>query len=150
MTLGGQSIEELRERLFSRVVAGANDCILWVGGTNSGGYGYLKIDGEIVAAHRLSFELAHGPIPEGLVVRHSCHVRNCVSPLHLSVGTVAENYEDMVRAGSRVIARGKRWRWVPKPADEPPPPILRHLSSLRRRYENASQAASLTFNRRGL
>ncbi len=67
------------------------------------GYGRLGYKHERrlrwVAAHRLSYLLHHGPIPEGLEVMHACHNRRCVNPAHLSLGTHRENEEDKVRAG---------------------------------------------------
>lgn len=64
------------------------------------GYGIFvwKRDGKpwTRTAHRSAYELAHGPIPEGKMVLHTCDVRTCVRPDHLYLGTHADNMQDKV------------------------------------------------------
>lgn len=71
---------------------GPNGCWLWTGAIMENGYGVF--DGRFVRSrlvHRIAYEIAIGPIPDGLVVDHLCLVRHCVNPTHLEAVTVQEN-----------------------------------------------------------
>lgn len=70
-------------------------CWLWNGAINSGGYGSFKIDGKIISAHRVSFELFKQPVLSGKWVLHKCDVRKCVNPDHLYLGDRLQNVKDM-------------------------------------------------------
>lgn len=65
----------------------ATDCLLWTGAVNSRGYGCFAVNGVSQLAHRLAYEDAYGPIPEGLVIDHLCRTHNCVNPDHLEAVT---------------------------------------------------------------
>jgi hypothetical protein len=58
-------------------------CWLWVGTVATNGYGVLSIHDRQFKAHRVSYQLNVGPIPDGLEIDHLCRVRNCVNPDHL-------------------------------------------------------------------
>lgn len=66
-------------------------CRVWVGATNSRGYGVVWIDGQPELAHRVAYEEVNGPVPEGMTLDHLCRVRNCVRVDHLEPVTIAEN-----------------------------------------------------------
>ena len=88
------------DRLTARSVERANGCIEWTGATNgSWGYGQISVNGKSVLTHRLSWELANGPIPNGLLVLHRCDNPPCCNPAHLFLGTHADNMADMLAKG---------------------------------------------------
>jgi hypothetical protein len=74
----------------------ANGCHLWVAQTNSRGYGVFYRDPARThqLAHRAAYEMAFGPIPDGVLIDHICHVRSCVNPAHLRLATASENNQN--------------------------------------------------------
>lgn len=74
-------------------------CWNWTGNLNMHGYGYAMFKGKVWIAHRYSYFLSKGDIPEGMEVLHSCDNRKCVNPDHLSIGTHMDNMIDMIRKG---------------------------------------------------
>lgn len=83
-------------------------CVLWAGRVHKrNGYGLINPDNSnrSLGAHRLSYELMIGPIPDGLYVLHRCDNRLCILPTHLFVGTQLENMQDCVAKGRQ--ARGE-------------------------------------------
>jgi len=72
-------------------------CTLWLGTVIKSGYGHVKWGGETLRAHRVSWELKNGPIPDGMMVLHKCDVPICINPDHLFLGTADDNSKDMIR-----------------------------------------------------
>lgn len=68
-----------------------SSCWLWQAKENVVGYGRIRIGGRKVLAHRYSYELLKGEIPNGLELDHLCRVPACVNPDHLEPVTRREN-----------------------------------------------------------
>lgn len=67
-------------------------CWLWLGAvTQNGGYGVTNSNRRFLRAHRAFWEAANGPIPDGLVLDHTCRVKSCVNPDHLRAVTPRVN-----------------------------------------------------------
>jgi hypothetical protein len=66
-------------------------CWLWTAKINQYGYGDFGLRSRLVKAHRLSYTILVGSIPDGLTLDHLCRVRNCVNPRHLEAVTQRVN-----------------------------------------------------------
>lgn len=77
-------------------------CWLWIAASAPSGYGKIIFRRKVMSAHRASWLLHIGEIPDGLVVCHKCDTPACVNPRHLFVGTHKDNMHDMLNKGRKV------------------------------------------------
>jgi hypothetical protein len=85
----------MEARFWSKVDRRSDDeCWPWLGFRQPAGYGRLSVGGRLggmVGAHRVSYEIHHGAIPDGLEIDHLCRNPSCVNPAHLEAVTHTEN-----------------------------------------------------------
>lgn len=111
----------------------ADRCHEWTGTINRAGYGQFSTGSQRYTAHRAAYQLAHGEIPSGQVVRHTCDNRKCVNPRHLVIGSHAQNVQDAVDRQRNI--RGERVPSHKLSADD--------VREIRRRYRTGSLKAHL-------
>lgn len=90
-------------RFWSKVDRrGPNACWPWLGASRSHwGYGRIHIGGRVEHANRVAYALAHGQVPRGAFVCHSCDNPLCCNPAHLWLGDALTNTQDMDAKGRR-------------------------------------------------
>ena len=98
--LGTELQESAKLRFWKYVSKRENDeCWNWIGALTHNGYGSMVIGGKDLRAHRISFAIHIGPVPEGVCVLHRCDNRRCCNPDHLFLGDWADNMRDMIAKG---------------------------------------------------
>lgn len=70
------------------------DCIIWTGYCHRTGYGQISVEGRMLRTHRFAWEVANGPIPEGMEIDHVCHNRSCINAAHLRPVTRQQNCQN--------------------------------------------------------
>ena len=87
----------IEERFWAKVKK-TKQCWIWTGSRGNRGYGRFRMDkDDYWNAHRVTWAITFGPIPDGLQVLHHCDNPACVRPDHLFLGTQSDNVRDMVQ-----------------------------------------------------
>jgi len=110
----------LAERFWSKV-SKTESCWIWTGGSLESGYGMIRVGGSDkrkLEAHRVSWILENGFIPDGLCVLHKCDNPPCVNPKHLFIGTLQDNVRDMNQKGRSSGGRIPRNQFSRKTSEE--------------------------------
>lgn len=82
---------------------GDSDCWNWTGDKIRDGYGRIWNNGKTRRAHRISWELRYGEVPENMCVLHHCDNPSCVNPAHLYLGTNQDNVNDKVAKSRQAV-----------------------------------------------
>ncbi len=90
-------------------------CWNWIAAKTHQGYGKIHVNGKTTGAHRVSYELYVGQIPDGMIICHKCDNTSCVNYSHFFLGTYSDNTQDAIKKG--------RWR---KPDPHPSVAYYKH------------------------
>lgn len=117
--LTGHNIYPPAEQRLWAKVRKTESCWHWTGAQSAAtGHGNFKVNGKVTLVHRFSYELAKGPIPEGLVIDHICRNGSCVNPDHLRAVTQKQNMENRggahanSKSGVRGVHMDRAGAWV--------------------------------------
>lgn len=102
--------KSIEDRFWSKVpsITSTKTCWEWGAGRHERGYGTFRLNGKMLKAHRVAWELTHGEIPDGLWVLHKCDNPACVNPNHLFLGTHQDNVDDKVSKNRQAKQAGEK------------------------------------------
>ncbi len=111
-------------------------CWEWTAKLSNKGYGVIGDKKKMLTAHRASYELHNGKIPNGLWVRHKCDNRKCVNPNHLELGLPIDNSRDMYARG-----RNRHARYEDHPHSKLTWDIVKEIKSTPKKYGSGRRLA---------
>ena len=121
--------------IMENTVENHEGCWLWTARTHLG-YGIVALKGEELRVHRMAYEVFMGDIPEGLLIRHRCHNRQCCNPLHLEPGTDYDNWLDsLVDRHDRLLVQDGSDNHMAKLTEE-------QVYQIRRKYKTGRDGAN--------
>ncbi len=101
-----------KTRFSYRLIKRIGSCWEWQGNRDKNGYGRFKIKRSSGykndPAHRVMWEIVFGPIPENMLICHTCDNPPCVNPRHLFLGTPKTNMTDKIKKGRLVSSKGSK------------------------------------------
>ncbi len=122
----------VEQRFWGKIEILASGCWGWKGGLTLG-YGSFFVRGGTRRAHRVSYELFKGPIPDGLTLDHLCRVRNCVNPAYLEPVT---QHKNVLRGGGLAAINARKTHC---PRGHPYSPENTQMEGRKRRCRICSQ-----------
>jgi hypothetical protein len=140
-----RSLSTLERRFYAKTIR-AGACLLWNGSLKKNGYGSFRMGAGLRTtrhAHRLAYELMHGPLKKGVQVLHDCDTPRCVAWRHLWASTQKENLADSISKGRFHVGRGLRSENHPRalPTNAQVRAIRRLFRSNHANSSNANQLA---------
>lgn len=123
--------DDVKRRFYSKVDVNMQ----WIGSKIPDGYGMIQVNRKSMLAHRLSYEIHNGEIPEGMCVLHSCDDPGCVHPDHLHLGTQKDN--------ARERSERKRYGDVRGENNGRSKLTLKDVEEIRHRYEDGETQCNL-------
>ncbi len=96
----GFEMNDMKSRFMQKVAIDTKTgCWIWTACVRKSGYGAFGIGKYVEYAHRASWKMFNGCIPDGMYVCHTCDERRCVNPEHLWIGTAKMNMQDASNKG---------------------------------------------------